>query len=185
MIDLLAASLLASAGGASWVACPVEKTDETQHLLEVCDPVVEGARAYSATFRASLTPPPAAQQVTIFERGGEWFMHVAGYSWQPGNAVATRRNDTPIAAEDALAIIAQLEEAGDRLAQLSYYGAPNVICTDGARTELASAMAGQRSAFAQHSCAGKSELHEIAAAFRSLAIKYDPEFEGMLYGLAS
>ena len=183
MIDLLAASLLASAGASSWVACPAEKTDETQHLLEVCDPVVEGARAYSATFRASLNPPPAAQQVTIFERDGEWFMHVAGYRWKPGEAVVTRRNDMPISAEDALALVARLEEAGDRLAQLSYYGAPNVICTDGASFQLASAVGGQHRVFSQHSCAGKSELHAIAAAFRSLAIKYEPQIEGMLYAL--
>ena len=110
-------------------------------------------------------------------------MRFAGFAWGPGKTLRIRNGEHAISAEEALDLAQRVDTASERLAQLSYYGAPDVICTDGSRVELASAVGGKRRAFAQHSCAGKSELHAIAAAFRSLAIKYQPRIEGMLRGL--
>ncbi|MCA0903165.1 hypothetical protein [Qipengyuania aquimaris] len=183
MIDMLLATLLAAAGVSSETACTTGDDNPFENLLDVCDPAIMGARAYSATYSASLTPSPGTQQVTIFERDGEWFMRFAGFAWGPGKTLRIRNGEHAISAEEALDLAQRFDTASEQLAQLSYYGAPDVICTDGSRVELSSAVGGQRRAFAQHSCAGKSELHAIAAAFRSLAIKYQPRIEGMLRGL--
>ncbi|MBH1942650.1 hypothetical protein I5L01_00260 [Erythrobacter sp. YJ-T3-07] len=151
--------------------------------MDVCDPLLEGANAYSATMRASLTPRPAAKQVMVYQRDGEWFLHAEGYRWE-GSLVETRRNDMPISPADAAAIGKEMNTASlAALAQVPYYGFPNVICTDGSTIELAAAIEGARYAARQHSCAAPQQLERTAALFRELAIKYDPAFEGYLSGL--
>ncbi len=69
------------------------------------------------------------------------------------------------------------------LSALPYYGPEDVVCTDGSSIELAFSADGKRYAADQHSCAGKTEINRIAAKFRELALKYDPDFTDLLYGL--
>lgn len=184
MIDIVLAAILASASGGTVTACSTEENFTFDHLLDVCDPLIDGRKAYSATFSASLTPQPAAQQVTLYEGDRGWIMHVAGFKWVRGGPITTRRHEISISSNDVQTLISRLDEdTMERLSKLSYYGGPLVICSDGAKTEIAMAGDSKRRSFSQHSCAGKSELHEIAASFRALALKYDPEFEGMLDGL--
>lgn len=71
--------------------------------MDVCDPLLEGGNAYSATMTASLTPPPATQQVVIYRLEGNWFLYAEGYRWN-GSLVETRRNDVRISDADAAAI---------------------------------------------------------------------------------
>ena len=186
MIDMMFAAVLAASASTTVAACPDEGEMGSDHLFDVCHTAAQDAPAYSATFSASLSPQPSHQQVTLFKAGGQWTVRAAGYKWNPGSAFETRRHEFAISDEDAQALIDRLDDATrERLSQLTYYGAPLVICSDGARTEIAMTSGRQRQSFAQHSCAGKSELHEVAEAFRSVALKYDPQFEGMLGGLTA
>ncbi|MDE1468492.1 hypothetical protein [Aurantiacibacter sp. D1-12] len=165
--------------------CPAAEASTDGHLSDVCAALPEVDVAYSATMRASLNPRPASQQVMVYRMEGQWFVRTAGYRWTPGTSVVTtRRNDLPIAPEDASMIETRLSQTSlSRLAELPYYGADDVICTDGSNLEIAAALDGARFAARQHSCAGQTELNEIAALFRGIAIKYDSEFEGYLSGL--
>ena len=185
MIDVFLAAVLASGSTVVSTACPAVEEFRNDHLLDVCDPILEGGKVYSVSYQASLTPPPAAQQVALYELDGQWFIWVAGYEWERGTSlVTTRRNDIAISKDDAKSLILFFDDARlERLSQASYYGDPLVLCTDGARTEIVIASEGMTRSFARHSCAGKSELNEIAAAFRKMALKYDAGFEGLLTGL--
>ena len=176
--------LMASGASGDAVPCPSQEELDSSHLLDVCDSSIDSEPAYSVTFEASMSPPPAAQQITLFQREEGWILQIAGYDWQPGTGlVTTRRNVMEIPAADAQTLIDRIENASNRLAQLSFYGDPLVICTDGATTEIAIGAHGKRRSFSQHSCAPESELHEIASEFRAVALKYDPGFDGMLGGL--
>lgn len=186
MIDLMLAAILTASASSSVAACPADGETGSDHLFDVCHPAAQDGPAYSATFSASLSPQPSHQQVTLFKADGTWTVRAAGYKWKPGGAFETRRNEFAISDEDARALVGRLDdETRERLSNLTYYGAPTVICTDGARTEIAVASGGQRHSFAQHSCAGKTELHEVAEAFRKVVLKYDPLFDGMLDGLTA
>tara|TARA_B100001179_G_C18442840_1_gene339585 strand:- start:16 stop:579 length:564 start_codon:yes stop_codon:yes gene_type:complete len=185
MIDILLATILASESSLVATACPVNEERQTGHLFSVCDPILEGGRAYSVTFEASLSPEPAAQQVALYKRSGLFFLRIAGFRWESGSSlVTTRRNEIAISKEDALSLVDLFDDARlKRLSQLSYYGDPLIVCSDGAETEVATASDGRTQSFAQHTCAAKSELNEVASVFREVALKYDPGFEGMLTGL--
>ena len=165
--------------------CAEYEQVEPGHLSNVCSPWPEGDVAYSATIQASLVPQPAAQQVMVYRLDGQWFIRIAGYHWEPGTSViVTRRNEVPISAEDAAMIAARVDAATlSRLAERPYYGSDLVICTDGASLELAAASNGSRQSARQHSCAGETEMNEISALFRELAIKYDSESAEYLGGL--
>ncbi|MGI9375467.1 MAG: hypothetical protein ACR2PC_05095 [Tsuneonella suprasediminis] len=185
LITMVAGLLITSANSAD-IACPAVDPGRDYHLEDVCGELSEGGPAYSATVRASMSPPPASQQVMVYRTGGVWMMRIAGYRyrWKSGGEVVTRRREIALSDDDAEDLVRRLTEADLRhLGQLPFYGSENVICTDGASLELAIGMAGRKSKAAQHSCAGKTELRQLAAAFRQLALKYDPEFEGLLSGL--
>lgn len=182
-----AISILLSAGIAtSTPECSSEIEAAEYHLSDVCDPLLEGAEAYSATFRASLVPSPASQQVLVYRADADgWFVRIAGYNWTD-DIVVTRRRDLPISDDDAAQISALITEVTfERLSALPYYGSPDIVCTDGANLQLAMVLNGQRNFVAQHTCAGRTEINDLSEAFRSLAIKYDPESLGLLNGLAN
>ena len=175
---------MASGASGDAVPCTSQEELDSSHLLDVCDSSIGSGPAYSVTFEASLSPPPAAQQINLVQREEGWVLQIAGYDWQPGTGlVTTRRNVMEIPAADAQTLVDRIEEASDRLAKLSFYGDPLAICTDGATTEIAIGADGKRRSFSQHSCSPKSELQEIASEFHAVALKYDPGFDGMLGGL--
>jgi hypothetical protein len=189
MLALIAAiawsAAVAAQGNSTIGPCTDALEFDGGHLSDVCTEWLEGNNAYSATMRASISPQPASQQVMLYRMEGAWFMRVAGYRWEPGSAVETRRREFPVSDGDAQVIVDRMTIAHlDELGELLYYGSENVICTDGASYELAMAINGQRRNARQHSCAGKTELHQTAAIFRQIALKYDPEFAGMLRGFA-
>ncbi len=184
LIHVTVLSVFMTAGSPAGVACSGQFSSDDGHLSDVCSEWLEGGPAYSATMRASLSPRPASQQVMLFQMDGDWFMRVAGYRWEPESAVETRRREFPISNDDAQVIIDRLTIAHlQRLGELYYYGSTDVICTDGASFEVAMAIDGQKFSARQHSCAGKTQLHQTAALFRRIALEYDPEFSGMLTGL--
>lgn len=152
----------------------------------MCSKFLDGRPAYSVTWRASLSPWPATQQVMIFDHENRWRIWIVGYRWggDGTSAVQTRTNEITITEEDARSLFAAMSDSTmARLAAQPYYGDDRRICMDGARLELAKAEEGQKRVAAQHSCAGKTELNEIAGAFRKFALKYDPDFEGLLSAL--
>lgn len=111
-------------------------------------------------------------------------MRISGYSWKSGGPVLTRRNEVEISATDASLVTRRMTESAiKRLSDLPYYGSKDAICMDGSSYRLEMAQNGLRHTAAQHSCAGKTEINEITALFRELAVKYDSEFEGLLSGL--
>ncbi|WP_379920938.1 hypothetical protein [Erythrobacter sp. R86502] len=174
-----------AAGGASEISCADVRSTPEYHLLDACDPYLAGNTAYSITYRASLSPGPASQQVMIYRTDDGWFMNISGYRWDPGSPViVTRRNEIAISLDEFEQLSDRLTDASiNKLASLPYYGAKDVICTDGANYEVAVAKGGKKLIAEQHSCAGKTEINEIAAAFRELALAHDPEFENLLSGL--
>ncbi|WP_239806808.1 hypothetical protein [Croceicoccus hydrothermalis] len=183
LIAMMAGLLITSANSVN-IPCPEVDPARDYHLKDVCGELSEQTPAYSATFRGSLIPAPASQQVMVYRTDGVWMMRIAGYRWERGGEVVTRRREVAVSDADAEDLVGRLTETDlRRLAQLPYYGSKDVICLDGASLELAIGMAGRKSKAAQHSCAGKTELHQLAAAFRQLALKYDLEFEGLLAGL--
>ena len=185
MLAFIVPVALAAQAAPTGTPCEQDAEAEASRPMDVCEPLLEGGTAYSATMAASLTPPPAAQQVVVYRLDGEWFLHAEGYRWN-GSLVETRRNDVPISEADADAIREQLTTPYiATLAQQPFYGSPNVICTDGSTIELATAIDGVRHAARQHSCAGSTDLTRTAALFRDIAIKYDPRFEGYLSGLGA
>lgn len=176
--------MLAGAAAASGQACSEIAIPLDEHRSDVCDERFTGQPVYSVTFAASMTPRPALQQVTVYRIQRQWFVRVAGYRWVRGGAFSTRRNDIAISASDAKTIEDRVSASTiGRLADLPYYGSKSFICTDGSNLELAMASDGRRYSAAQHSCAGVTEMSGIAKAFGELALKYDPEFSGMLDGL--
>lgn len=185
MLGLILSALLTAPMGSAPRPCAVEEEgDVSGHLEQVCSEIIGGAPTYAVTFRASLAPQPAAQQVLLYRLDGAWMLRVAGYRWQPGGPVETRRHELPIAARDAEALAALLDDADfDRLGQLFYYGRPDAVCSDGSSVTLARSVGGMVREAGQHSCAGKTEVHRIAAAFRRVALRYDPAFDGLLAGL--
>ena len=182
MYSLLIAALLGVNSDAFEAACSATAS-EGYHLEDVCSEVLEGAPAFSVTYRRSLSPEPASQQVMIYRLKGQWYLRVAGYHWGPGNVVETRRNDLSISDADAELLVRRLTvEEVRRLSLLPYYGREDVVCTDGASLKLEIAFSGRKFKAAQHSCAGKTRLSETAALFRQLALKYDPHFKALLSG---
>lgn len=180
MLALVFSFALAGGTAPLGTPCELDAEAELSHPMNVCESWLEGGSAYSATMTASLTPPPATQQVVVYQFEGDWFLHAEGYRWK-GSLIETRRNDMPISEADAAAIRDKLTTAYlATLAEQPFYGSPNVICTDGATIELAAASAGSRHAARQHSCAGQTQLTKTAALFRAMAIRYDPGFEGYL-----
>ncbi len=168
---------------ASAAATPCSVEDEADdHLSDVCAPFLEGAPAYGVTVQGSLIPRPAAQQVLIYQMDGEWLIRISGYRWQPGTSqIETRRTVLPISDEDAQRLIERMnDDAFERLQARPYYGSEDSICTDGSRHEVAKASAGSANRATLHSCGLNDELKAIARQFREVAIKYDPEFDGML-----
>ncbi|QFT76541.1 hypothetical protein [Erythrobacter sp. THAF29] len=184
MIGIYAAMLSLAALGPATTQCGETDKSDDYHLLSVCEGFLEGGPAFSATVRASLSAKPASQQVMVFKLDGTWMVAIAGYSWSPGGAVLTRRAEFEISPEDAKAIAGLLDgETFDRLGKIKFYGRDDRICMDGAVYELAAASGGRKASARQHSCAGTTEINSIMAAFRELAIKYDPDSQGMLYWL--
>lgn len=174
--------VLATATSTATPPCEATTQRDDYHLSDVCDEIVHGEEAYSATFRASLVPRPASQQVLIYRQDGSWRLRAAGYRWN-GGLVMTRRNDVEISSEDAERIRQSVTaDHLARLARLPFYGSDDVICTDGATTELAASWGEERHSARQHSCAGDTELTTTATLFREIAIKYDPNLEGFLTG---
>lgn len=164
--------------------CEAEIDRVEYHLIDVCDPILSGEEAYAVTYRASLSPKPASQQVVVYTLDGEWFLRIAGYGWQ-GDRVETRRRDMPISSDDAMAITGKASPSNiRRLNKSPFYGEPERICMDGASLNLDGAVGGKRYGAAQHTCAGSTELFGLASDFRALALKYDPASLGFLYGLA-
>ncbi|WP_143738133.1 hypothetical protein [Erythrobacter donghaensis] len=182
---ILAGFLPLAAAGAGEISCADVRSTPEYHLSDACDPFLAGNTAYSITYRASLSPMPASQQVMIFRTDDGWFMSISGYRWDPDTqVVVTRRNEVAISFDEFRQLSDRLTEASiNKLASLPYYGARDVICTDGAKYEIAVAKGGKKLIAEQHSCAGKTEINEIAAAFRDLALTHDPEFENLLSGL--
>jgi len=171
MLALVFPLALAAAPAPAVTPCELDAEAELSIPMDVCDSWLEGGSAYSATMTASLTPPPATQQVVVYQFEGNWFLHAEGYRWN-GSLIETRRNDVPISQADAATIRDELTTAYlATLAEKPFYGSPNVICTDGATIELAAASAGSRHAARQHSCAGQTQLTQTAALFRELAIR--------------
>lgn len=176
-VALLAGALIGIAD------CEPVEAEWGDHLLSVCDKNFNGEPTYSATVRASLRSPPASQQVLLYRLDGEWFVRIAGYSDKDG-AISTRRTDVPVTEAEAQSFIRLLTPATfERLSRLEYYGEKNIVCTDGSNYELAFAQGGRTVSALQHSCAGNSELFEIVARFRKLAIAHDRKSRGMLYWL--
>lgn len=184
MFDALFATVLATSGVATVIPCESDPGAGYEHLSDVCAEYLEGAIAYSATFGASLAPLPASQQVLIWREGETWHMRIAGYQWATEGLVTTRRREIPISSADAQSVIDLLDEAAfTRLGEISYFGSPLRICSDGANYTIAMSDGISKRSASQHSCAGRTEINGISAAFRALAIKYDPEFTEMLNGL--
>ncbi|WP_338447162.1 hypothetical protein V5F89_05075 [Pelagerythrobacter marensis] len=185
MLHSMISAFLVLSAGSFEEECVNERRSVDYHLADVCDPAFGDGPVYSATFAASLTPPPASQQVVIYRLEGEWFVRIAGFRWKAGEVV-TRRLERPIADSDAAEISERITGAAlRRLGALPYYGADDAICSDGASLTLETARNGKRISASQHSCAGKTELNDLADAFRSLALKYDPESSGLLSGLSN
>lgn len=184
MLDLVFAGILSAGLGSSGIPCAEDTDSPEYHLSDVCDPLLDGAPAYSATFRASLSPQPASQQVMVYRLDGEWFIRIAGYRWERGGEVVTRRHDIAVSTADVDVLVSRLSKSSiEHLGAQPYYGSENVICTDGANLELAMSLEGRKFLAAQHSCAGKTGINEITAIFRQLALRYDPAFDGLLAGL--
>jgi hypothetical protein len=184
LIAWLANALLLFSISGPMAECGEHDREDDYHLTSVCENWLEGAPAYSATVQGSLMAKPASQQVTIVRLEGEWLMLVAGYRWDEDGSVTTRRVERVISDEDGERIASLLsEEAFHRLGKLHYYGSEDVICTDGANYELAAGVSGQKMTARQHSCAGATEINQVMAVFRELALKYDTASEGMLYWL--
>ena len=186
MLGVLTAMTLQAAATTA-MPCAERDAMGNDHLSDVCSAHLEGEPAYSVTFGASLNPRPAAQQVMVYRADDAWVMRVAGYRWKAGtSAITTKRNEFKISDEDASMLIDILSvDSLRRLAAMPYYGSDDAICTDGASLELAFAEQRMKHRAAQHSCAGKTDFNQIAATFRQIAIKYDPEFETLLNGLKS
>lgn len=184
MIASLIASLLMTSPAVLPAPCPAEPRSGNGFTLGVCDDWLEGAPAYAATFSASLTPFPAAQQVIIFRYKGGWRMAMAGYHRTADGAMETRRKEVEISDAEAETIARLVDQAAlQRLAALPYYGSDNRICMDGANLRIETAAGGQRMEASQHSCAGKTEINTVAAAFRDLALKHDRDMSDHLDGL--
>ena len=189
MFQIMSLALIARLPAGS-VPCSEKETladPDNWHLSDVCANYLENGGVtptYSATFLASLNPQPASQQVLIFRRDDQWHMRVAGYLWRPGRSlVEHRRNEFAISDADANALAALMDDASlERLAAQPYYGSGDIICVDGARFQLDRAERGQRFSAAQHSCAGSTQINEIFASFRAVAVKYDAGFDGFLRG---
>ena len=184
MIDWLLPILASTVAGPLVSECTTDQAPGEYHLASVCDDYLEGEPAYSATVEGSLIAKPASQQVMLYKMDGQWFVRIAGFSWDSEGPVLTRRIDVSVSNMDAQRVIARLDDAAfERLGTIEYYGDKNRICMDGANYEVARAVAGTMTSARQHSCAGKTEINAVMAIFRKLAIKYDPEAEGMLYWL--
>ena len=184
MIELAYVVLLNASIASSGTDCPDDFSSNDYHTANVCAPWLKSKAAYSATFRGSMSPRPAAQQVMIYRSDDAWIMRIAGYHWDRKGAVVTRRREIAISDADAGVIVDHMTaESLDRLSKRPYFGSETVICTDGAQYELAMASGGRKHLAKQHSCAGSTELNETAALLRDLALKYDPSFDGLLSGL--
>lgn len=188
MFQILSLALIASLPAGS-VPCSEKETladPDNWHLSDACANYLEGGDetpTYSATFLASLNPQPASQQVLIFRRDDQWHMRIAGYRWRFTSLVEHRRNELAISDADANALVALMDNATlERLAAQPYYGSGDVICMDGASFQLDRAERGQSFSAAQHSCAGSTQINEIFASFRAVAVKYDAGFDGFLRG---
>lgn len=182
----LASAMVMQVASTAGVACTDADTmADDGHLANVCSPFLDGKSAYSVTFVASLTPGPSSQQIMVYQSGDAWMMRVAGFKWTRGTgAVVTKRNEFKISDEDASQLVGKLTVGSlERLGAMPYYGREDVICMDGASLELTFADQQVKHRAAQHSCAGRTEFNEIAAAFRQVAVKYDAEFEALLNGL--
>lgn len=161
--------------------CPDQFESIGFHLADICFAAENGGPAYSVTYAASLIPPPASQQVMVYQTGDGWKMWIAGYRWMPGGAVVTRRQEISISTADAHTISGMVTiQRLMRLSELPFYGSEDVICLDGATLSLAMSVDGKRYSAEQHSCAKKGALNETAAVFRDIAIKYEPEFSDLL-----
>jgi len=183
LLDMMLAGIMSAATGSTGAACPEDAPVSEYHLWDVCDELLEGAPAYSVTYRESLSPGPASQQVMLYRLDSVWFIRVAGYRGEWGGPVETRRHEMIVSDADAEAVVGRLtRDSLEQLDALPYYGSKHAICMDGASLELAMASRGRRFAAAQHSCAGKTAMNDIAAIFRALALKYDSGFEGLLSG---
>lgn len=184
MLNITLAALLALGLGSSGATCSEASPNTDYHLQDVCSSSLKGSLAYSVTFKASLSPAPAAQQVMMYQFNDRWLLRIAGYRWKPGSEAVTRRNTVNISETDAeLVIKAITMEALDELSKRPFFGDENVICTDGATLEVAMGQGGRHLTAAQHSCAPKSEMNELAAVLQELALKYDRGFDGLLSGL--
>lgn len=184
MLGVVSAMVLQAAATAG-VACVDGDAAGNDHLASVCSPSLDGSSAYSVTYGASLAPGPASQQIMVYQAGDAWMMRVAGFAWTPGSSsVVTKRTEFEISEQDASMLAGKLTaDSLLRLGAMPYYGRDDVICTDGASLELAFSEQRLQHRAAQHSCAGKTEFNQIAAAFRQVAVKYDPEFDKLLNGL--
>ncbi len=167
--------------------CAANAKQDGYHLVDVCSDWIEGRPAYAATYRASLIPRPASQQVLVYKSEDGWRMRVAGYVWdRDKQSIQTKRSEFDISAETVRIVTEAVNvQTIQSLKKLHYYGSPDVICTDGAKYSVAMAQGNMRYSASQHSCADPSQLHQTMALFRDIAIKHDPSFDGMLYGLKS
>ncbi|WP_123639866.1 hypothetical protein [Tsuneonella flava] len=120
----------------------------------------------------------------MYRSGDQWLLRIAGYRWIPEGGAATRRREIAILDADAEELASRITEADlNQLSQLPFYGPNALFCLHGTTLAVSIGVAGKMSSATQHSCAGKTKLNQLAAAFRQLALKYDPEFEGLLSGL--
>ena len=147
MLELFLSGVLGFAAvGGSEVTCPDVDAASDYHLMDVCSPLVTEYPAYSVTYRASMSPQPASQQVMIYRRDDGWMLNIVGYRWTPGSEViVTRRQKIAISSDDAQRLSSRLTEASmKQLVALPYYGPGDEICTDGASYEVAMAKSGKR-----------------------------------------
>ena len=165
--------------------CAAFARQEGYHLADVCSDWIDGKIAYAATYQASLVARPGAQQVLIYESSDGWMMRIAGYRRDAKTGtVLTKRRDIPLdyGSREAIQLIVNMQTIED-MGKLPYYGSNDVICTDGAKYEVAMATEGRRFSASQHSCADPSRLHEVMGLFRAIALANDPDFNGFLTGL--
>lgn len=183
MLDWLALGLLGSLTGSTNTPCPEENME--YHAPGVCADWLYGAPAYAVTYRGGAAPGPASQEIMLAQLDGNWHLFTSGYRWKrdEGSTVVTRRSQREISEADAARLIALTNDATlARLRELHYYGDGNAICTGGASLYLSSGKDRMTQWASQHSCSGPTEINAIAATFREVALKYDPEMEGMLRG---
>ena len=166
------------------MGCDDYEDNGAYHAVDLCDSRYEDVPAYAVTYRGSLIPEPASQQVAVYQIDGAWFVGISGYSWRPGQPVVTLRHERPISAEDAVELTALLSAPTfERLDELGYYGSTGLICMDGASLRISSRTDGAVTTVGQHTCAGKTEFSQIAGRFRETALRYAPEFANLLDGL--